>query len=108
MIKIDLYKNARGQIGSYRVCGHAGDGPAGQSIVCAWVSAVTQMTLIGLEEELHCPLRYQTEEDEGLLEVSLKGEPDEKTQVLTGSMEMVLQQLQEQYPEHVQLNEHRR
>lgn len=107
MITIDIYRTKQNLIRAYKVLGHAEDAPEGQSIICAWVSAVTQMALIGLENELKQPLTYRTEAEEGLLEVTLQGVPNERTQILLGSMVDTLWQLVESFPQDVCVFEHR-
>lgn len=84
--------------------GHSG--VEGESVICAWVSAVTQMALIGIEEELHYPVRYNVDEPKGLLKVALDCAPDSHTQLLFKSMLNVLKQLSEGYPQDVRLKGH--
>jgi uncharacterized protein YsxB (DUF464 family) len=73
MIQIELRKNREGLLTGYEVLGHAEDAPMGNSVLCAWVSAVTQMALIGLEQEIKHAVSYETDETKGLLKVRLKG-----------------------------------
>ena len=72
MITIDLYRNHKGEITGFRSQGHAGDAPAGESILCAWVSAATQMALVGLEQQLKYPVDYQVDQKKGVLQVTLR------------------------------------
>ncbi len=106
MITVDLYRNHKGEITGFRSRGHAGDAPAGESVVCAWVSAATQMALAGLEQQLKYPVEYRTDTEKGELQVTLQRMPDEKSQALLGSMEIVLNQLAEQCPQNVRIREH--
>ena len=106
MITIDLYRNHKGEITGFRSQGHAGDAPAGKSILCAWVSAVTQMALVGLEQQLKYPVDYQVDQKKGVLQVMLRRTPDIKSEALLGSMETVLYQLAEQCPQDVRIREH--
>ena len=107
MIIIDIFTDRAGFITGYQAAGHADDAPQGSSIVCAWVSAVTQMALIGLEQQLQHPLAYTTDETKGLLKVQLKAAPTARTQDLLRSMEMTLEQLVREQPGEVTLNKHR-
>ena len=95
MITIDLYRNHKGEITGFRSQGHAGDAPAGESILCAWVSAATQMALVGLEQQLKYPVDYQVDQKKGVLQVTLQRTPD-----------IVLYQLAEQCPQDVRIREH--
>ena len=106
MITIDLYRNHKGKITGFTSRGHAGDAPAGESVVCAWVSAVTQMALVGLEQQLQYPVTYRADTKKGELQVTLQRTPDAKSQALLGSMETVLYQLAEQCPQDVRIREH--
>ena len=106
MITVDLYRNRKGEITAFHSKGHASDGPAGESVVCAWVSAVTQMALVGLEQQLQYPVEYHTDTKKGELQVTLQRTPDAKSQALLGSMETVLYQLAEQCPQDVRIREH--
>ncbi len=106
MITVDLYKNRKGEITGFRSWGHAGDAPAGESVLCAWVSAATQMALVGLEQQLKYPVDYQVDREKGELQVMLRRTPDIKSQTLLGSMEAVLYQLAEQCPQDVRIREH--
>lgn len=107
MIIIDIFKNQAGFITGYQALGHADDALCGDSIVCAWVSAVTQMSLVGLEQQLKHPVVYTTDETNGLLSVRLKAAPTARTQDLLRSMEITLEQLVERLPQEVTLNKHR-
>lgn len=106
MIVVDLFRNREGYITSFQSEGHADDAPAGKSVICAWVSAATQMVLVGLEQHLKYPVDYQTDTEKGLLRVTLRQPPDALSQALFGSMEMVLKQLAGQCPQDVRIHEH--
>ena len=106
MITVEVSKNKSGLYTGYRAKGHAKDAPAGESVVCAWVSAVTQMTLIGLESELKFPVAYTADPESGLLAVQLQKEPDAKSQLLIGSMVRTLRQLAAECPKDVRVREH--
>lgn len=106
MITIDVYRNRQGEITGFKSCGHASDAPAEKSVICAWISAVTQMVLVGLEQELNYSVDYKTDIEQGLLQVRLKQEPDRQSRTLFSSMEMVLRQLAAQCPQDVRIHEH--
>ena len=106
MISVDLYRNRKCEITAFRSRGHASDAPAGESVICAWVSAVTQMALVGLEQQLQYPVEYRADTKKGELQVTLQRTPDAKIQALLGSMEAVLYQLAEQCPQDVRIHEH--
>jgi uncharacterized protein YsxB (DUF464 family) len=107
MIQIELRKNREGLLTGYEVLGHAEDAPMGNSVLCAWVSAVTQMALIGLEQEIKHAVSYETDETKGLLKVRLKGTADSRTQDILGTMERTLRQVAAAHPKEVEIREHR-
>ena len=70
MITIKIFRNDKNEIVSFMLDGHAGYDAKGKDIVCAAVSAVTNMTLIGLGEELALPLEFK-KGDGGYLKCAL-------------------------------------
>ena len=59
MITINVERNANNEIVSFSLNGHAGYNVQGKDIVCAAVSAVTNMALIGLGEKLKLDLKFE-------------------------------------------------
>ena len=70
MITIKIERNDNDEIISFSLDGHAGYDVEGKDIVCAAVSAVTNMTLIGLNEKLRLNLKVE-KSDSGYVKVSL-------------------------------------
>ena len=70
MITINVERNANNEIVSFSLNGHAGYNVQGKDIVCAAVSAVTNMALIGLGEKLKLDLKFE-KNDGGYLKVEL-------------------------------------
>lgn len=70
MITIKITRNEENEIISFSLNGHAGYDESGKDIVCAAVSAVTNMTLIGLGEKLGLRLNVESS-DGGYLKVTL-------------------------------------
>ena len=60
MITIKINRNEKNEIVSFSLNGHAGYDVNGKDIVCAAVSAVTNMILIGLNEILNIKLKFET------------------------------------------------
>lgn len=52
MIRVTFWRGRDGELGGFRVTGHAGYGPKGGDIVCAAVSALAQTAVLGLEDQL--------------------------------------------------------
>ena len=76
MIKVEIERNINNQIISFSLNGHAGYDVEGKDIVCAAVSAVTNMALIGLAEKLGISLIFRKSEG-GFLEVKIPEDTDE-------------------------------
>jgi len=70
MITIKVTRNVNNEIVSLTLNGHAGYDVQGRDIVCAAVSAVTNMALIGLGEKLKLDLKFE-KSDGGYLKVEL-------------------------------------
>ena len=70
MITINIKRNKEKQIVSFSLNGHAGYDVNGKDIVCAAVSAVTNMVLIGLNEILKIKLKFE-KADGGYIKVEL-------------------------------------
>ena len=70
MITIKVTRNDNNEIIGFSLNGHAGYSENGKDIVCAAVSAVTNMTLIGLGERLKLNMKFERN-DGGYLKVEL-------------------------------------
>ena len=70
MITVEVIRNNKSEIVSFSLNGHAGYDVEGKDIVCAAVSAVTNMTLIGLGEKLKLNLGFEKSKG-GYLKVEL-------------------------------------
>ena len=70
MITVKVTRNVKNEIISFSLNGHAGYNVQGKDIVCAAVSAVTNMALIGLGEKLKLNLKFE-KSDGGYLKVGL-------------------------------------
>jgi len=76
MITVKIERNENDEIISFSLDGHAGYDVEGKDIVCAAVSAVTNMTLIGLNEKLRLKLKVE-KSDGGYIKVSLPADVSE-------------------------------
>ena len=70
MITIKVTRNENNEIIGFSLNGHAGYSENGKDIVCAAVSAVTNMALIGLSEKLKLNIKFE-KNDGGYLKVEL-------------------------------------
>ena len=63
MITVKFKRNSDNEIVSFVLNGHAGYDVQGKDIVCAAVSAATNMALIGLAEKLKLNLKFEKNAD---------------------------------------------
>ncbi len=86
----------------FSIKGHIGLGVKGKDIVCAAVSAVSQATLIGLEEVVGERITYRIED--GLIECFLNKTGD-CSQKIVETLHKTLVQLSKQYPKNLSVAE---
>ncbi len=99
MIKIYIFKDDK-FINGFQVKGHSRFAESGKDIVCSAVSAVTQMTVKGLDEVLG--LKTNLTIEDGYLQVLLD-ENRLDAQVLMLTLEKTLEDIQNQYPKFVKM-----
>lgn len=104
MIVLTLNFDKTGLITGYKVEGHSDLAEAGQDIVCAAVSAITQTPILGLERHLKRHIVYKI--FDGVLNVKLD-KADELTQAILASMQFAMQDVASKYPENVRIIEQR-
>lgn len=89
MIDVIVYRNDCNAIVGYDVSGH--DDPIG----CAAVSMTTQFPLVGAERILKLPVKYETDDGKGLLQVQFLQPYNEELEVMLKTMLVCLKMLQE-------------
>ena len=108
MITVKIERNDNDEIISFSLDGHAGYDVEGKDIVCAAVSAVTNMTLIGLNEKLKLNLKVE-KSDGGYIKVSLPDNvPDAEmmvAQFLLESMVTEYLDIESSYGEYILVKE---
>jgi len=105
MITVKIKRNDKNEIISFELNGHAGYSSNGKDIVCAAVSAVTNMTLIGLGEELALPLNFQKGEG-GYLKCALEDVPVDKmrmAQFLLSCMVIEYRDIENNYGKYIKV-----
>ena len=98
MISVRFYRT-KGFYTGYTVTGHAGYDDAGKDIVCAAVTSAVQMAANGLTELSGTRCESKAEKD--TVAVTLKGVPNEKTELLFQSLLLQLRLIEEGYPETI-------
>lgn len=99
MIQVTVTRNKNGLISSFKIEGHSGYAERGQDIVCAAVSALSQTTVIGLEEVLG--LSPVVIRHEGMLEVAVC-EPHSAAALLD-TMLLGLMDVARSYPDYISI-----
>ena len=104
---VTFFRRADGTLIGYRAQGHTGYAEAGQDIVCAAVSALTQSTLNGLRSVLKAPVMFDIDDQGASLEVELTPEAS-KEQVAQAQLLLVtllegLQAIERSYPRNVRI-----
>ena len=106
MVIVTLTRKHTDSIIAVAVNGHADYAPHGEDIVCAAVSVLTQTALLGLLRYAAHPVRYKIKS--GLLSLQLEKEPTNITDTILETMALGLEEIARNYPDRVQIKEHRR
>ena len=97
---------AYGLIG-FEASDHSGYAEAGEDIVCAAVSALTQAVLNGLANVVKAPVMYDVDDEKAILTACLTPECTreqlEKAQILLQTLLEALQAIASQYPRNVRI-----
>lgn len=89
MINVIVYRNDCNAIVGYEVSGHDG------AIGCAVASMATQFPLVGAERILKLPVKYETDDGKGLLQVQFLQPYNEELEVMLKTMLVCLKMLKE-------------
>jgi len=107
MITINIKRNEKNEIVKFSLEGHAGFAKSGKDIVCAAVSAITNMIIIGFEQ-LNIMPNFEKNDDGYLsfeLPNNLTEEQNSKIQYLLNCMTEEFMDIQKNYMKHVKVNE---
>ncbi len=104
---VAFFRRSDGTLTGFRAQGHTGYARAGQDIVCAAVSALTQSTLNGLRNVLKAPVTYEIDDQDALLQAELTPEATKAqidgAQLLLVSLLEGLQAIERSYPRNVRI-----
>ena len=106
MTTVTVFCEADGALSGFDCRGHADYAEAGEDIVCAAVSALTQGTLNGLLNVLKAPVDYRIDEKDGILTASLGEVPEGKragAQLLLETLVSALQMIEADYARFVRV-----
>ena len=107
MITINIKRNDKNEIIKFSLDGHAGYAKSGNDIVCAAVSAITNMIIIGFEK-LDIMPDFEKNDDGYLsfeLPNSLSDEQNNKIQYLLECMREEFMDIQKNYSKYVKVKE---
>ena len=100
MTTVTVFRRPDGALSGFDCRGHALYADAGEDIVCAAVSALTQGTLNGLLNVLKAPVDYHIDEKDGILTAALGEVPEGKragAQLLLQTLVSALQMIEADY-----------
>ena len=100
MTTVTVFRRPDGSLSGFDCRGHANYADAGEDIVCAAISALTQGTLNGLLNVLQAPVDYRIDEKDGILTASLGEVPEGKragAQLLLETLVSALQSIEADY-----------
>jgi len=111
VVRIVLYRQrSDGWLGGFLALGHSGFAAAGEDIVCAAVSALTTVTVLGLQARLALDPEVEVDDERGLLRCTIEQSdvPSDvrvRAQDLLETMLLGLQEIASDYPEYVSVEE---
>ena len=104
---VSFFRRPDGALTGYRAQGHTGYAEAGEDIVCAAVSALTQSTLNGLKNVLKAPVMFDIDDAAATLEARLTPLASEaqvrEAQILLQTLLQGLQAIERSYPRNVRI-----
>ena len=97
------------RIVSFEVQGHSGYAPQGEDIVCAAVTSAVRLTECAVNDVLGLQAGVKVNDQDASITLklprNLEGEADQVSQTLLAALMVYLVQLQEEYPEHINVME---
>lgn len=97
MIKVNFYKADNCLIG-FEAKGHSMSAPAGEDLICAFVSSACLMAANTITDVIH--LEAVAEADDGYLKLIIKNSANSAQDILNG-LKLHLSELQKDYPENI-------
>lgn len=105
MIHVTIYRNQRNEYTGFHCIGHAGYAEEGEDIVCAAASALVITTANSIEQLVGDAFSIVTDEESGLIDLSLQEDYSGESVLLIRSLVLGLQGIQNFYGnEYLSLN----
>ncbi len=108
MTKVLLFRTAEGRVSGFSVSGHSGLAPEGSDILCAAISAMSQLVVNTLTEDFSVEAEVVADSRRADLSVKLLCIPAGREAAVNGLLSgffRELRSLQEAYPQHLSLGE---
>lgn len=97
------------RITGFEVKGHSGLAPAGEDILCAAVTSAVRLAECAVNDVLGLQAGVKVNDQDASITLklprNLEGEADQVSQTLLAALMVYLVQLQEEYPEHINVME---
>ena len=93
MTEVTIYKNKNNECVGFRALGHSGYAQAGEDVVCAAISVLVINTLNAIETYTSGEVDVISDEEKGLIDCKVTGQPDKDTQLLLNAMILGLQMM---------------
>lgn len=97
------------RIVGFEVKGHSGYAPEGEDIVCAAITSAVRLTECAVNDVLGLEAQVKVNEQDASLTLklprNLEGEADQVCQTLLAALMVYFVQLQEEYPQHINVME---
>mgnify|MGYP004660134117 CR=1 FL=1 len=103
MTRVEFFRTAQGYTGFF-ACGHAGDAPEGENIVCAALSASIELTECQLTDVLLLPTQVDIDAKSASVSVRLK-HAHPQAQAPLEALWVYLTRLAEEYPRFLKISE---
>ena len=107
MTTVTVFRRPDGTLSGFDCRGHADFADAGEDIVCAAVSALSQAVANGLKSVVHAPVMFDQNDGNASLTVCLTPECTreqlEKSQILLDTLYKALQAIARDYPRNVRI-----
>ncbi len=106
MTQVTLFRSG-GRLSGFEAKGHSDYAKAGEDIVCAGISALTQTALMGIREYLNIPCAWEMEEGYlyCMLSGSVEGPAWREAEIILETMALGLRSLAETYATFIKLIE---
>jgi uncharacterized protein len=103
VLVVTFTRDSRNRLSSVFAKGHAEAGDYGEDIVCAAVSGIVQAARLGLEVYAGVALEVRQQPGDFWMRWPEDRRDDEAVRAIVATAELSIEQIADQYPEHVRL-----